>query len=66
MESVNQARKIKQPDEPLAPATRAVTISTIAVFFQYATLAEWDDMPARIGVVGVAGRRGTSAAAFAV
>jgi integrase len=47
MESVHQERKIKHPDEPLSPAFRAGIISTVAVFFRYAALAEWDDVPAR-------------------
>ncbi|KPI04489.1 integrase family protein [Actinobacteria bacterium OK074] len=47
MESVNRLRKIKHPDEPLSPAYRAGIISTVAVFFRHAALAEWDDVPAR-------------------
>jgi integrase len=47
MESVHQMRKIKRPGETISPAFRAGIISTIAVFFRYAALFEWDDMPAR-------------------
>jgi integrase len=47
MESVHRQRKIKHPGEPLSPAFRAAIISTVAVFFRYAALAEWDDVPAR-------------------
>ncbi|MFD7474937.1 tyrosine-type recombinase/integrase [Streptomyces sp. NPDC059837] len=47
MESVNRLRKIKHPDEPLSPAYRAGIISTVAVFFRHASLAEWDDVPTR-------------------
>jgi len=47
MESVGRMRKIKQPGQPLSPAYRAGIISTIAVFFRYAALSEWDDVPAR-------------------
>lgn len=47
MEWVNRQRKIKHPDQPLSPAFRASIISTVAVFFRYAALAEWDDVPAR-------------------
>jgi len=47
MEWANGQRKIKRPDEPLSPAFRASIISTVAVFFRYAALAEWDDVPAR-------------------
>jgi len=47
MESVHQMRKIKHPGEPISPAFRAGIISTIAVFFRYAALFEWDDVPAR-------------------
>jgi integrase len=46
MESVHQMRKIKHPGETISPAFRA-GISTIAVFFRYAALFEWDDVPAR-------------------
>ncbi|MGW4212677.1 tyrosine-type recombinase/integrase [Lentzea sp. NPDC004789] len=47
MQSVHHERKILHPDEPLSPAFRAGIISTVAVFFRYASLAEWDDVPAR-------------------
>ncbi|MGI5401420.1 hypothetical protein ACQEVG_18650 [Streptomyces sp. CA-135486] len=47
MESVSRLRKIKHPDEPLSPAFRAGIISTVAVLFRYAAVAEWDDVPAR-------------------
>ncbi|MFD8781891.1 tyrosine-type recombinase/integrase [Kitasatospora sp. NPDC059599] len=47
MESVHRLRKIKQPDEPLSRAYRAGIISTVAVFFRHAAVAEWDDVPAR-------------------
>jgi integrase len=47
MESVSRLRKIKHPDEPLSPAFRAGIVSTVAVLFRYAALAEWDDVPAR-------------------
>jgi site-specific recombinase XerD len=47
MESVHQMRKIKHPAQTISPAFRAGIISTIAVFFRYAALFEWDDVPAR-------------------
>jgi integrase len=47
MEAVRQFRKIKHPDEPISPGYRADIISVIAVFFRYAALFEWDDVPAR-------------------
>jgi integrase len=47
MEAVNRMRKISHPDQPLSPAYRAGIISTMAVFFRYAALAEWPDVPAR-------------------
>lgn len=47
MEAVHRQRKIKHPDKPLSPAFRAGIISAVAVFFRYAALAEWDDVPAR-------------------
>lgn len=47
MEAVQQMRKIKHPGEPIGPAYRAGIISTIAVFFRYAALFEWDDVPPR-------------------
>ncbi|MFE5072995.1 hypothetical protein [Streptomyces halstedii] len=47
MESVHRLRKIKHPDEPLSGAYRAGIISTVAVFFRHAAVAEWDDVPAR-------------------
>jgi len=47
MESVHQLRKIKHPGEPISPAFRASIISTVAVFFRYTALFEWDDVPAR-------------------
>ncbi|MEU8591606.1 hypothetical protein AB0C59_32110 [Streptomyces sp. NPDC048664] len=47
MEKVNRLRKMKRPDEPLSPAHRAGIISTLAVFFRHAALAEWDDVPTR-------------------
>lgn len=47
MEKVNRLWKIKHPDEPLSPAYRAGIISTLAVFFRHAALAEWDDVPTR-------------------
>jgi len=47
MESVHRLRKIKYPDEPLSRAYRAGIISTVAVFFRHAAVAEWDDVPAR-------------------
>ncbi|MGG7569194.1 tyrosine-type recombinase/integrase [Streptomyces sirii] len=47
MEKVNRLRKMKHPDEPLSPAYRAGIISTLAVFFRHAALAEWDDVPTR-------------------
>ncbi|WTW98182.1 site-specific integrase [Streptomycetaceae bacterium NBC_01309] len=47
MESVKQLRKIKHPDEPLSPAYKAGIISTVAVLFRYAAVAEWGDVPAR-------------------
>jgi integrase len=47
MESVHQMRKIKHPAETISPAFRAGIISTVAVFFRYAALFEWDDAPAR-------------------
>ena len=47
MATVQQMRKIKHPGETISPAFRAGIISTIAVFFRYAALFEWDDVPAR-------------------
>jgi integrase len=47
MEAVHQLRKIKRPGEMISPAYRAGIISTIAVFFRYTALFEWDDVPAR-------------------
>ncbi|MET9809951.1 MULTISPECIES: hypothetical protein [Streptomyces] len=47
MESVHRLRKIKHLDEPLSGAYRAGIISTVAVFFCHAAVAEWDDVPAR-------------------
>jgi integrase len=47
MESIHQMRKIKHPGETISPAFRAGIISTIAVFFRYTALFEWDDVPAR-------------------
>jgi integrase len=47
MESVNRLHKIKHPDQPLSRAYRAGIISTVAVLFRYAAVAEWDDVPAR-------------------
>jgi len=47
VESVHQMRKIKHPGETISPAFRAGIISTIAVFFRYAALFEWDDVPTR-------------------
>ena len=47
MESVHQMRKIRHPGQTISPAFRASIISTIAVFFRYAALFEWDDVPAR-------------------
>ncbi|WP_432196618.1 hypothetical protein [Streptomyces sp. bgisy027] len=47
MESVHRLRKIKHPDQPLSQAYRAGIISTVAVFFRHAAVAEWDDVPAR-------------------
>ena len=45
MQDVQQFRKIKHPDEPVSPAYRADIISVIAVFFRYAALFEWDNVP---------------------
>ncbi|WP_280679216.1 hypothetical protein [Kitasatospora sp. MAA19] len=47
MESVHRLHKIKHPDQPLSRAYRAGIISTVAVLFRYAAVAEWDDVPAR-------------------
>ena len=47
MQAVQQLRKIKHPGELVSPAYKAGIISTIAVFFRYAALSEWDDIPAR-------------------
>ncbi len=47
LESVHQLRKIKRPAEPISPAYRASIITSVAVFFRYTSLLEWDDVPAR-------------------
>ncbi|MET9085711.1 tyrosine-type recombinase/integrase [Streptomyces sp. NPDC004237] len=47
MESVHRLRKIKHPDQALSRAYRAGIISTVAVFFRHAAVAEWNDVPAR-------------------
>ncbi|MFF0291047.1 tyrosine-type recombinase/integrase [Streptomyces sp. NPDC005262] len=47
MDSVHRLHKIKHPDQPLSRAYRAGIISTVAVLFRYAAVAEWDDVPAR-------------------
>jgi integrase len=47
MESIHRLKKIKHPDQPISPAFQAGIISTVAVFFRHAALAEWEDAPAR-------------------
>lgn len=47
MESVHRLHKLKDPDQPISRAYRAGIISTVAVLFRYAAVAEWDDVPAR-------------------
>lgn len=44
MESVHRLHKIKHPDQPLSRAYRAGIISTVAMLFRYAAVAEWDDV----------------------
>ncbi len=47
MEAVHRLHKLKDPDQPIGRAYRAGIISTVAVLFRYAAVAEWDDVPAR-------------------
>lgn len=47
MEAIHRLKKIKHPDQPISPAFQAGIISTVAVFFRYTALAEWEDVPAR-------------------
>lgn len=47
MEAIHRLKKIKHPEQPISPAFQAGIISTAAVFFRHAALAEWEDAPAR-------------------